>query len=71
MGKNGGQGLGNIGMKALGHCAGIIALASTAWVTTTGARLGLRGEIGNWWSNGELGEHWGTGGAMENTGIAF
>ena len=49
MGKNGGQGLGNIG-----------------------ARLeGLRGEIGNWWSNGELGEHWGTGGAMENTGIAF
>ena len=48
MGKNGGQGLGNIG-----------------------ARLELRGEIGNWWSNGELGEHWGTGGAMENTGIAF
>ena len=58
-------------MKAVGHCAGIIALASTGWVTITGARLGLRGEMGNWWSNGELGEHWGTGGAMENTGIAF
>ena len=26
----------------------------------TGARLGLLGDIGNWWSNGELGEHWGT-----------
>ena len=47
-------------MKALGHCTGITALTSTGWVTITGARLGLRGEIGNWWSNGELGEHWGT-----------
>ena len=41
-------------MKAVGHCAGIMALASTAWVTTTGARLGLRGSIG------ELGEQWKT-----------
>ena len=47
-------------MKALGHCTGITALTSTGWVTITGARLGLRGEIGNWWINGELGEHWGT-----------
>ena len=47
-------------MKALGHCTGITALTSTGWVTITGARLGLRGEMGNWWSNGELGEHWGT-----------
>ena len=47
-------------MKALGHCTGITALTSTGWVTITGAKLGLRGEIGNWWSNGELGEHWGT-----------
>ena len=51
-------------MKALGHCTGITALTSTGWVTITGARLGLRGEMGNWWSI-KTGAQWGT---MEETG---
>ena len=35
-----GQHWGNIGMKELGHCAGITTLASTAWVTRARARAG-------------------------------